>query len=678
MLKSEFPITRSPMIATLLLVVALGAPMAGLATPAGAIPPLPRQTDAGPAVTAEGKNLGPSKGLESPRATLTTLFEAFPSDDEARIPAAVACFPESALPPEGAVRDRTVTQVTNLLEWLGWRTPEMLARVPAMVAGDEPGTFTLFPWKGEAGSRATLRSTALSKAIDGSEAVELRRGPDGAWRFNPDSLSAGLLDNARTAMRQIRIDEGESPALAGGLEDWIVSLQMPWLTNKVAFIEIWQWFGLGAIILLGLFVDLALRLFGSRYVRHVVHRIHDQTDDLTIRRAVRGIGLVGSTAIWLLLIPMLDLPLVAFGVLQPAAKLAFILALFWMGWRGTDLLGEIMLGRALRSETKADDVLVPMVRKTLKVILVSFALLNLSPLLGLDLGPLIAAIGIGSFGFAFAFKNSLENLFGSVTVILDRPFQVGDWIIVEGIEGTVETVGIRSTRIRTFYNSVVSLPNSNLVTSKVDNYGLRKYRRWKSTIGILYGTPVPRIEAFCEGIRELVREHPYTRKDYYQVWVNEFGPSSIDILIYVFWEAPDWQTELRERHRFMIDIMRLAEAVGVDFAFPSQTIYLERGGEKAAPKDPSIDDLTDGREALRKGRETVRAMTSDAPWRSEDIPKYRFLDADETKRIDSIDDQAHAARVESTLERSQQPDLPSEIGEDPENPDYTEQRDAGG
>ena len=151
--------------------------------------------------------------------------------------------------------------------------------------------------------------------------------------------------------------------------------------------------------------------------------------------------MTGSTATWLLLIPMLDLPLVAFGVLQPAAKLAFILALFWWGWRMTDLAGEVMIGWAKQSETKADDILVPMVRKTLKVLLIAFALINLAPLLGLNLGPLLAAIGVGSFGFAFAFKNSLENLFGSVTVILDRPFQVGDWIIVDGIEGTVPLCG---------------------------------------------------------------------------------------------------------------------------------------------------------------------------------------------------------------------------------------------
>ena len=647
---------------------------------AHAVPPMP-QPSSGQDITGPEKEKEDPEArskLESPRATLKTLFMAFPEDGDSEIIKSLGCFPPTALPATVSVRDVTIKELVRLLDWLGWRNPEMLVQVPDSVPQDAPGTFTLFPWDGNPDELTTKRTNELLKIVGGSQPIELRRASDNAWRFNPESLSPGLLDEIKSAIRDIQNQTGEKPDRIEGIEDWIVSQEIPWLTRKIAFIEVWQWFGLAVIVFIGLIVDLITRLLGMKVLGHLARKVHKATEDITIRRAVRGIGLTGSTATWLLLIPMLDLPLVAFGVLQPAAKLAFILALFWWGWRMTDLAGEVMIGWAKQSETKADDILVPMVRKTLKVLLIAFAMINLAPLLGLNLGPLLAAIGVGSFGFAFAFKNSLENLFGSVTVILDRPFQVGDWIIVDGIEGTVETVGIRSTRIRTFYNSLVSLPNSNLVTSKVDNYGLRKYRRWKSMVGIVYGTPVPRIEAFCEGIRELVREHPYTRKDYYQVWVNEFGPSSIDILVYVFWQAPDWQTELRERHRFMIDIMRLAKVVGVEFAFPSQTIYLERGQAMSTPKDPSLDEAFDGRVALRKGRNAVREMTKDDIWREEEVPKYRFLDAEETERIDSIKNLDHAEAVESRLERRERTDLPPETGHDPDKPDFTEQRDAGG
>ncbi|MBC02735.1 MAG: hypothetical protein CMJ34_05445 [Phycisphaerae bacterium] len=674
----NLPAVAHRFVGVLALVILAGS--TGWMSPtADAVPPIP-QSNTPQATGNETEKPDPEarSKVESPRATLKTLFNAFPKDAPDQIAKSFGCFPEAALPPTMTVRQVTIRELVRILDWLGWRDPAMIAQVPDSVPEDAPGTFTLLPWSGGPDELTTRRSDQLMKLVGDSGAIELRRGSNDGWRFNPETLSPDLLDEMRDAIRNIQNQTGEKPDSIDGLEDWIVSQDIPWLTSKVAFIEIWQWFGLGSIILIGLIVDLVVRLIGSRGIGHLARRIHKPTEGITIRRAVRGLGLTSSTATWLLLLPMLDLPLVAFGVLQPAAKFAFILALFWWGWRMTDLAGEIMVGRAKLSQTKADDILVPMVRKTLKVLLVAFVLVNLAPMLGLNLGPLLAAIGVGSFGFAFAFKNSLENLFGSVTVILDRPFQVGDWIIVDGIEGTVETVGIRSTRIRTFYNSLVSLPNSNLVTSKVDNYGLRKYRRWKSTIGILYGTPVPRIEAFCEGIREIVREHPYTRKDYYQVWVNEFGPSSIDILVYVFWETPDWQTELRERHRFMIDIMRLAGILGVDFAFPSQTIYLERGEGRAAPRDETLDATADPRMAFRKGRNAVREMTRDESWRQEKLHKYRFLDAEETMKLDSIDDVDHADRIESRLERHERTDLPPETGQDPDRPDFTEQRDAGG
>ena len=159
-------------------------------------------------------------------------------------------------------------------------------------------------------------------------------------------------------------------------------------------------------------------------------------------------------------------------------------------------------------------------------------------------------------------------------MLVDRPFQIGDWVKIGNAEGTVEEIGFRSTRIRTFYNSRITVPNSNLVNASVDNLGARQYRRISCKIGVQYDTSPEKIDAFCEGIREIVRRHPYTRKDYYNVYFNEFADSSLNILLYVFHECPDWTTELRERHRLFVDIVRLAHRLGVEFAFPTQTLHV--------------------------------------------------------------------------------------------------------
>jgi MscS family membrane protein len=194
---------------------------------------------------------------------------------------------------------------------------------------------------------------------------------------------------------------------------------------------------------------------------------------------------------------------------------------------------------------------------------------------------------------------------------VERPFQVGDWVLIGDIEGTVEELGFRSTRIRTFYNSLITLPNVNLISAAVDNYGARRYRRWKTTLGVTYDTPPEKIEAFCEGIRELIRRHPYTRKDFFLVFLNDFGASSVDILVYMFFETPDWDTELRERHRLAVDILRLAGRLEVEFAFPTQTLHLVRGVK--AGETPAVPDYDSQVErALGSGRRIARDLVETA------------------------------------------------------------------
>jgi len=148
-------------------------------------------------------------------------------------------------------------------------------------------------------------------------------------------------------------------------------------------------------------------------------------------------------------------------------------------------------------------------------------------------------------------------------------------------------------------------------------------------ISVGYSTPPERIAAFCEGIRELLRIHPYTRKDYYQVWLNEFAGSSLDILVYVFWKTPDWPTELRERHRFMLDIIRLAGELEVEFAFPTRTVYLRKEDDWVhSPQKISATRPEGWMETAEKdGREIVEEFTADDDWRKHLPAPYKFTGA---------------------------------------------------
>jgi MscS family membrane protein len=409
------------------------------------------------------------------------------------------------------------------------------------------------------------------------------------------------------------------------------------MLETVFGLKYWQWIGLLLLIFTGIVLDFLVRLWIRIVSIRVIARRGGEARDETLKKMVRPFGLAAMALFWLWVIRALDLPPEALLVLMPAVRLFMILAVVWALFRVTDLAGEVAASKAALTDTKFDDLLIPLVRKTVKIFITVFGLIYIADSLHISIVPLLTGLGIGGVGFAFAAKDTLENLFGSVTVIADRPFQVGDWVAINDTEGIVEEVGFRSTRVRTFYNSLVTIPNGNLVRAVVDNYGRRKYRRWSTHITITYDTKPDTIEAFCEGIRELIRLHPYTRKDYYQVWLHQFGAHSLDVLVYVFWEVPDWQTELRERHRLMSDIIRLADRLGVEFAFPTQTlhVYEEQPGDEHTPEPPP--EMAADFRAMRAGREAVRQITSSASWRERKPGPYRFKYAGDTEREDTDD-----------------------------------------
>ncbi|WP_200761333.1 mechanosensitive ion channel family protein [Poriferisphaera corsica] len=361
-------------------------------------------------------------------------------------------------------------------------------------------------------------------------------------------------------------------------------------------IKYWQWLLVLILIFIGMVIDLFFRILVKSSSRRLIKR-RGMTEDMheTIKYSARPFGLLAAAVFWITALKLTftigkDENLAVY-VLFSSLRIYIAVIGTLTAWRFVDLIAMFLEAKAKRTSTKFDDVLIPLMRKTFKVFVVAIGIVYAAGALGVSIAPLLASIGIASVGISFAMKDTVENFFGSVAVLLDRPFDVGDWVLIDSAEGIVEQVGFRSTRIRTFYNSQITIPNSNLVRAKVDNYGRRRYRRWKTNLSVQYDTTPDQLIAFTEGVRELVRTHPYTRKDYYEVYCNEFGDSSLDILLYVFFEVPDWNTELRERERLFLDIVRLADALGVSFAFPTRTLHLYNE-EKDAIHKPSEAPLS--------------------------------------------------------------------------------------
>jgi len=575
---------------------------------------------------------GPDPRFATPRTTVETFLAAADrlseSSGEERARAleeAASCFAVQALgSAEDAIDVARITQAASVLEWVDWE-----------------GAFDWFISSETGRGRVILYPI---RDFDEQWELSLETGTEnlrivlvetsgGEWKFSEGTVED--LPILWTRLQRRLGGDGRELTWSMWLRSRIPLELQEW---KFLSLEAWQWLGILLVLFVGFLLDLVVRsvLRGAwgRYQRK--RRV--ETEKRVVVRAVRPFGLFFAAVFWFWTLGLLDLPPGALEVLRVAVRFFLMLASVLAGFRVIDLIAAFATAKAEETRTKFDDLLIPLGRKTLKIFLAVMGGIYIAQSFNIEILPLLTGLGIGGLAFAFAAKDTIENFFGSVAVILDRPFEVGDWVVVGETEGTVEELGLRSTRIRTFYNSLVTIPNATLVRATVDNYGRRSYRRFKTMVSVTYDTPPEKIEAFCEGIRELVRVHPYTRKDYFHVWLNAFSPASLDVLVYTFHDCPDWGTELRERQRLMLDIIRLARRLEIEFAFPTQTIHVpglenlgvsREGGESgpAAAARPGprgagegVPGRLDEHRARAAGRRAARELMAKRSWREGERP----------------------------------------------------------
>lgn len=421
-----------------------------------------------------------------------------------------------------------------------------------------------------------------------------------AWKFSAQTVDElpALYDAFKDKqMVEGVLSEVEIP-FSVQLRDYMRK-NFPGLLKTTMFLENWQWIGMFCVVFLGLGISRVLTHLLKRTIQVVFRREALEVDQEAEDRFIRPISITLTTWSWWLGLAVLSLPPGARLMLLVTVKLITAASGIWAGYRLMDVIGSYLQAKAERTENKFDDLLVPLITRTLKTLSIAVGLVFIADIFAFDIDKILAGLGIGGLAFALAAKDTISNIFGSLTILIDRPFQIGDWVTIGNADGTVESVGVRSTRIRTFYNSLITIPNSQLINATIDNWGARKFRRIACTIGIAYDTPPEKIDAFCEAIREIIRRHPYTRKDYFHVYLNEFSNSSLGIMLYAFVQTPDWSTELREKHRLFNDIIRTAKELQVEFAFPTQTVYLRNQETPVHTQIPANEET-----AFRIGRET--------------------------------------------------------------------------
>ena len=382
--------------------------------------------------------------------------------------------------------------------------------------------------------------------------------------------------------------------------DFLVKYVPPFLKSKFLGIAYWQWIAL----LLAIFITYLIHILFKKilyqvfkFIKKRVIKFQALNLDERLKQFAHPLSYLFGIYIIKMMVPYIQLGQKIGN--WTIASLNFAAIVFWIFvfLKLVDVFIAVLQYKSKKTENKLDDQLIPIVKNTLKGLIILFGVFKFLIIMGADPKAIIAGASIGGLAIGLAAQDTVKNLIGTLMIFVDKPFKIGDWIVVDGIEGSVEEVGFRSTLIRAADTSIFTVPNSKLSEVAVNNMGKRIYRRYTTTLGVRYDTPPELIETFVEGVKKIIELHPTTRNysNYtpynsvpYNVEFVNYGDSSLNILLNVYFMTNDYGEEMHGRHILLLGILELANALGVEFAFPSQTLFMELFPDKM-PAYPKYD-----------------------------------------------------------------------------------------
>ena len=403
--------------------------------------------------------------------------------------------------------------------------------------------------------------------------AEDEKAPD-RWVFDAETLRK--LPALYSAMQNLPMAEGIPPSQPltqfFSLRERIRDTS-PALLNRAVVIENWQWL---AILLMIVMAAVLVALLGLLIPKVRPESEDDAADSTTLqskglvqaaRLAVGSLVLVWGFGI----IGIIETPLAALHTLVSAAA---VIGATWFAVLATGIFGAFFQRRAASTVSYADEIVTAMAIGIIKLALITVGLLLLAEIVDLPYEGVLAGLGVGGLALAFAARETVSNVLGGILLLTDRPFRRGDLIETHGQLATVETVGIRSTRLKRLDDTVMIIPNAQLSDQVIVNWGLRARRRIDLSIGLTYDTPRPLLDQFIEELRGVILRQPSTdAKDCY-VGLKDFGESAIEIECRCFVFVSNYDDQVAARSALVADIVDLAKQVGVGFAFPTRTIQI--------------------------------------------------------------------------------------------------------
>lgn len=282
-------------------------------------------------------------------------------------------------------------------------------------------------------------------------------------------------------------------------------------------------------------------------------------------------------------LPMLPLSFVSSAKLAAISTTIFrAVSLLCLGWGliGTsDVCGFLIKSTNRALDVETNQTLLTMLKKVYKALVVVFAALAALDVLGYPVTGLVTGVGLVGLTVSLAAQDSASNLFSGLMILLEKPFAIGDWISVNGVEGVVEDLTFRSTKVRALDNSIYILPNTAVTGATINNGAARVKRLYRFTLGVTYDATRPQLETLMAHLTQLLNDHPCTEKSSIIVRLTGFGDSSIDILVSTYITEADAGKFMEIQNNLNLDILDMVRNDGLDFAFPSTSVYIEKNAK---------------------------------------------------------------------------------------------------
>jgi MscS family membrane protein len=411
-------------------------------------------------------------------------------------------------------------------------------------------------------------SDGLAPNLEQLGRVSIARGASEPVRLRRLADKSGWLFSAATVAR---IDGWYDE-----LEDrWLLEHLPPWLLRSgPGELLWWQWFGLLALVVGAVGAGTAASALLRRLLQKVTVRTESSWDDRLLARTVGPVRFAFWLATLRVGLPFLMLYAPAEALGHDVLRGLFLGNILWFCWRVVDVTAELSWDSPWSRQHPGSRALIPLGRRAGKAIVSVTAVVLFLSALGYPVTSLVAGLGLGGLAFALASQKTVENLFGAFSLGIDQPFREGDFVRIDDLVGTVESLGLRSTKIRTLDRTLVSFPNAKLAEMRLETFAARDRMRLACVLGLVYDTTEAQMRNVLAGLERVLREHPKIWPDAVTVRFKELAASSLDIEIMAWFSTNDWNEFMLIRQDILLSFMKVVETAGTSFAFPTRTVHL--------------------------------------------------------------------------------------------------------